>query len=266
MATGIWQAVSGHTPARRLRAVCTLLLRFSPGARWPVLAGAVRDEFTERPWDPPARHWDGPWSGLVGGRDRLAGGTWLAVDPQRRAMAALLNGVRRPPPEDGHARPTRGSLALEALVSGGPSAGDVVDHDGFHLVLATTSGIVAWSWDGSSLTHRLLEPGDHILVNGGVDTGAPLIPHFAPLLAALPEPELEPGAPPARAWGPWLELMAGDGLAPDDERALIVRRTVEDRTYGSTSASLVALSADAVRYDFAPDPTEVSSWSEVHVR
>ncbi|MGK2949311.1 MAG: NRDE family protein, partial [Acidimicrobiales bacterium] len=71
--------------------MCTVLLRFSPGSPWPVVAGAVRDEFTERPWDPPDRHWDGPRSALVGGRDHTAGGTWLAVDPQRPALAALLN-------------------------------------------------------------------------------------------------------------------------------------------------------------------------------
>ena len=48
----------------------------------PILLGAVRDEFVERPWDPPARHWDGAWAELIGGRDQQAGGTWLAVDPR----------------------------------------------------------------------------------------------------------------------------------------------------------------------------------------
>ena len=40
--------------------MCTVLLRLSPGVALPVLLGAVRDEFVERPWDPPARHWNGP--------------------------------------------------------------------------------------------------------------------------------------------------------------------------------------------------------------
>ncbi|HJR26692.1 MAG TPA: NRDE family protein, partial [Acidimicrobiales bacterium] len=61
--------------------MCTVLLRVDPGSPWPVLLGAIRDEFVDRPWDPPARHWSGPWAGLVGGRDAKAGGTWLAVDP-----------------------------------------------------------------------------------------------------------------------------------------------------------------------------------------
>lgn len=243
--------------------MCTLLLRFEPGARWPLLAGAVRDEFTERSWDPPGHHWDGRWAHLVGGRDHTAGGTWLAVDPARRAMAALLNGVRRPPMPDGATRPTRGTLALEALVTGGPAPEAVIDHDGFHLVLATTSSLEMWSWDGEELRHRPLEPGDHILVNGGADTDDPLVPHFAPLVAALSAPDPTPGGPAADAWGPWLDLMAGGGLDPGDERALIVRRVIEGRTYGSTSATLVALSDDAVRYDFTADPRDPATWHEV---
>ncbi len=35
------------------------------------------------------------------------------------------------------------------------------------------------------LTHRLVEPGTHIVVNAGLDAyDDPLVPHFEPLLAA----------------------------------------------------------------------------------
>jgi uncharacterized protein with NRDE domain len=62
--------------------MCTVLLRFRPGRRWPLLVAAVRDEFLERPWDPPAAHWPRPT--IIGGRDRTAGGTWLAARPHSR--------------------------------------------------------------------------------------------------------------------------------------------------------------------------------------
>src|SRR5262245_32551155 len=49
---------SGYPVARvAWLAVCTVLLRFAPGTAWPVLVGAVRDEFVDRPWDPPGRYW-----------------------------------------------------------------------------------------------------------------------------------------------------------------------------------------------------------------
>ncbi len=246
--------------------MCTLLLRLAPGERWPVLAGAVRDEFADRPWDPPAAHWDGPASHLVGGRDRSAGGTWLAVHarPGRPALAALLNGTRLPAPATG-TRPSRGTLVLRALTEGPPRhAEELSGYDGFHLVVATLEGTDLWSWDGEALVQRHLPAGDHIVVNGGADAGAdPLVPHFTPLLARAASPEPDPGLPPAAAWGSWLDLMAGDGLDPGDPRALVVRREVEGRTYASTSASLVALSASGIRYDFSGAPGVEGSWYEV---
>jgi hypothetical protein len=246
--------------------VCTVLLRFDPEAAWPLLLAAVRDEFADRPWDPPAAHWDGPWSHLLGGRDRTAGGTWLAVDPSpgRPAVAALLNGVRRPLPPDG-TRPTRGTLALEVLASGRvPGPDELPGYDGFHLVLATTAGAEVWSWDGEALDHQRLAAGDHIVVNLGVDADEdPLIPHFAPLLGALPSPVLGLDGPTHAAWEPWADLLAGDGLAGEDPRALLVHREVEGRTYASTSASLVALSSGAVRYDFSVAPTDPDAWRRV---
>ena len=249
--------------------MCTVLLRLAPDAPWPVLVAAVRDEFADRAWDPPAAHWTGAWAGLVGGRDATAGGTWLAVDPSpsRPAVAALLNGTRRPPLPHGGARPTRGTLALDVL-TGRATLDDeaLVDYDGFHLLVATLDGAEMWSWDGSTLRHRHLEPGNHILVNLGVDVADdPLVPHFAPLLAALPDPLITTGAPTQVAWAPWTDLLRGDGLEPDDPRALIVRREVEGRIYASTSASLVALGRDRVRYDFSGDPTNVGAWHEVAV-
>lgn len=241
--------------------MCTVLLRFAPEARWPLLLAAVRDEFVDRPWDPPARYWDGEAAGLVGGRDRVAGGTWLAVDPGERRVAALLNGVPLGVPP-GAARPSRGGLPIAVLITG--RLPDPAGYDGFHLLRAALDRVEVWSWDGLALRHQELEPGDHIAVNAGVDAaGDPLVPHFLPLLRAATGPDPRPGLPVRQAWGDWLPLLAGDGLDPADERALIVRKTVANRTYGSTSATLLALSAPEVRYDFTATPGPAAQWSEV---
>jgi Transport and Golgi organisation 2 len=249
--------------------VCTVLIRLAPGNRWPVLLGAVRDEFVDRSWDPPGRHWAGAASRLLGGRDRTAGGTWLAVDPgpKRPAVAALVNGLPLPPlpmPAAG-VRPTRGTLALTLLTTRTPpTAETLAGYDRFHLLLATLEGTDVWSWDGGDLDYRRLAAGEHILVNHGLDAAAdPLVPHFRPLLVQTPTPDPRPGLPPVTAWGRWLELLAGDGLDPADPRALIMRRVFDGRAYGSTSACLVALSASGVRYDFTADPSRPSSWYEV---
>lgn len=234
--------------------MCTVLLRLTPGGRWPVLLGAIRDEFVERAWDAPAAHWPGTHPGLLGGRDQKAGGTWLAVDPSGRAVAALLNAGKREEPADGEPRPTRGTLALRILGDEGLPE-DVSRYDRFHLLRATVAGGQLWSWDGDALTHQALPPGDHVIVNAGLDSDEdPLVPHFAPLLRRLSD-DLDD----------WRELMTGDGLDPGDERALVVRKEIEGHLYGTTSGSLVALSPTEVRYEFTATPADVRSWYEIEL-
>ncbi|MEO7571245.1 MAG: NRDE family protein [Acidimicrobiales bacterium] len=231
--------------------MCTVLVRFAPGERCPVVIGAIRDEFADRAWDPPDAHWTGPAAHLLGGRDRTAGGTWLAVDSGRPAVAALLNGLHRPPQEGGP-RPTRGDLALQILTHGELPA-DLGRFDLFHLLLATVDRVQLWTWDAELLHHIDLEPGAHIVVNAGLDTNDdPLVPHFTPLLEVL---GTEPRA--------WKQLLAGDGLDPADERALVVGKELDGRRYASTSATLVALAPDGIRYDFTATPADPTSWVEV---
>ena len=240
-----------------------MLLRLDPTSAWPVLLGAIRDEFVERTWDPPAAHWAERWPRFVGGRDRTAGGTWLAVDPDpaRPAVAALLNGLPRDPVGERPTRPTRGELVLRVLAGDGvPDGDELAAYDRFHLLLATVDGVELWTWDAEQLVHHLLGPGTHIVVNAGLDAVSdPLVPHFAPLLAALDEPDLDEAR-----WGSWSALLTGDGLAGDDERALIVTKEIEGRAYGTTSGSLVALGRGGrVRYEFTARPADASSWSPV---
>ena len=242
-------------------AVCTVLLRFDPDASWPLLVAAVRDEFVGRPWRPPAAHW--PGTPYVGGIDLRGGGTWLAVDPGAPAFAALLNGP--PLPATGSPRPTRGTLVLTALASGQAPA-DPSAYDAFHLLLGTPRRCELWSWTGDAYTHRPVSPAGHIIVNLGLDAPAdPLVGHYAPLLAAAGDPDPTPGRPTGDAWHGWIPLLAGDGLSPQDPRALIIAREHGGAPYGSTSATLLALRDGTVRYDFTANPGPDAVWQEVPV-
>lgn len=269
------------------RDMCTAILSIEAGA--PVLLAGIRDELVGRAWEPPGRHWpDHP--GLIGGRDLVAGGTWLAVAPEARRVACVLNGRGRMAPEG--SRRTRGVLPLQAAEDGKLARAGLADFDPFHLLSAEPGTAVLWSWDGDQLAERELEPGLHVVVNSGLASdlgaasaggpGAPgqpagasatardheraRIAHFLPRLRAARLPVPRPGGPVAQAWGAWLPLMNGDGIGADDPRALIVRHDLGDgRVYGTTSISLVALARDGLRYDFTGRPGDPDAWYPVPV-
>jgi len=219
--------------------MCTVLLRFAPGDARPLRFAAVRDEFVDRAWDSPAPYWG---DRLLGGRDRVAGGTWLAVDPDRPAVAAVLNGVRRPPPQDG-VRPSRGALPLAALRGHPlPEPAQLARFDGFHLVLGTVDAVRVWSWDGDTLHEQSLPAGDQVIVNAGVGAAG------APVVAALHT---------VAGHDDWVRLLASD--------TVLVERVFAGRRYASTSTSLVTLEPTGVRYEFNPTPRDPSGWAPVRL-
>ncbi|MDH6132105.1 hypothetical protein P3T37_001490 [Kitasatospora sp. MAA4] len=251
--------------------MCTAFVSVDPHSATPVLLLAARDGDTARGWLPPGRHWP-ERPGVVGGRDLLAGGTWLAVgsvDESPWRMACLLNAVGPAAPAEVHR--SRGELPLLALGEEGIGGLDLAHYDPFHLIRARPAEVQLLSWNGGELRTRLLGPGLHVVANDGLDGQADSlgpgddVPVTAaraallrPRLTADARPEPAPGAAPtALAWGGWL------GIA-DDEAVFVHRpQFSEGLWWGTTSLSLVALGRTAIRYDFNPRPGDRSSWYQV---
>src|SRR5436190_4624022 len=161
--------------------MCTLIIGRDVIGPGTLLVGANRDEDPARPADPPTRLWLAPL--VVGGRDRRAGGTWLAVRDSH-AVVALLNrrGVR---PEAPEAARSRGLLALEVAATAPGSDGDAFSERAlaaaqaslaahayapFSLVCATPTGGWVLAHDGArTLEPKPLEPGWHVLTHGDLD-------------------------------------------------------------------------------------------------
>ncbi len=97
--------------------MCTLILGLGILGPGSLLLGANRDESPKRPSSDPGVLVGFPR--VVGGRDLVSGGTWLAVR-DARFVTALMN--RRPVPGDARdpgAFRSRGLLCLDAAVEGG---------------------------------------------------------------------------------------------------------------------------------------------------
>lgn len=267
--------------------MCTAVLSIEAGR--PVLLAGIRDELTDRPWEPPAAHWP-RHPDLVGGRDLQAGGTWLAVAAAHHRVSCVLNGLGEPAPAA--IRRSRGELPLLAAAGQQPIVGEFGGFDPFLLIVAEPGLASLRSWDGAVLTEQVLPDGLHFVVNSGHASelagsggttsdwagpewqGAPppdgrehelaRAAYFLNRFRSSSRPDPVPGKPVADAWGSWFTLVNGDGLDPGDERALIVRRDLDGgRTWGTTSVSLVALTPGWARYDFCPVPGDTTAWYEV---
>jgi uncharacterized protein with NRDE domain len=219
--------------------VCTVVWNWSPGQPLSVLA--LRDEFVGRAFDEPGAWWPDQRT-VVGGRDRLAGGSWCVTDVQTGATALVVNRFER---RDGS--PSRGLLPLTAVAHGARWA-EVVDVAGmasFNLALFDRSGVVVWEWDGGQLRRTDVAPGLHVLTSPGVDAGDPKTRRFGPLFAERP----------------WLDVVAS--TEPEaDPSALVVRREIAGRTYATVFGQLITARLGALEIRSSRTPWQADTWSE----
>lgn len=119
--------------------MCLVAIAWRAHPRYPLVIAGNRDEFHERP-SAPAAWWDEP-AGVLGGRDLLAGGSWLAVSRGGR-FAVVLNNPQRA--ADATTTASRGHLVSE-FVAGNKPGGRFIDavqvrahaYAGFCLLLGT---------------------------------------------------------------------------------------------------------------------------------
>lgn len=245
--------------------MCTLILSLDPTAEWPVMLASTRDEFRARSWRPPAPWWPDRHPGLIGGRDERSGGTWLAVEPEARRVAIVLNRIEPSPLSDAEAR-SRGELPLLAASRGEAAiaAADLALLRPFNLVLAEPGGVLWWRYDGVDLARHEVPPGLHILTAADLDDMSnPRQRFWLPRFEAAAPPAPRPADRAPVGWGGWPELMADVDSPYDDPRAINVRRGGVDGAFGTVSASLLGLRGDAVRFEFCPGPPDRTEWERI---
>lgn len=221
--------------------MCTVVILRRPDHAWPLMLAANRDEMRDRPWEPPARHWDDR-THVTAGRDTLAGGTWMGVNDDG-LVACVLNRMNTLGPDPD--KRSRGELPLEALDHAEAIiAADALSHIDpaayrpFNLVIA--DAMTAW-WvrnDGKQVDAIEIQPGlSMVTAHDMNDTAASArMRKHLPRFRAAPAPE--PTDSNEIDWFGWAALMAdGDGAA--DETMCVDL----DGGFGTVSSSLIALPA-----------------------
>ncbi|MBM3268958.1 MAG: NRDE family protein, partial [Candidatus Sericytochromatia bacterium] len=193
--------------ARERTPMCLLVALHAAVPGFPLVVAANRDEFLERPAEAMAVLRErGPR--ILGGRDLLAGGTWLAVS-DRGLFAALTN---FPSPVRDPARRSRGELPL--ALAAHASAGDAVtafcrefrpaDFNPAWILVGDRHAL--WYIDftaGDFPLARQLPPGIHVLENRPLDEPGGKSEAVRAAVAAL-----APDFPPGGLWG----VLAGHAV------------------------------------------------------
>lgn len=248
--------------------MCTILFLHRAHPRFPLVLGANRDEFYDRPSARPRRLSDAPRA--AGGVDLRAGGTWMGVNEHGIAVGLTNQRTWRAP--DPKAR-SRGEIVTRALAARTPAeiveqlAGvDPARYNAFNLLFGNAADVyVAYARPEAPAVEIVSAPeGVHVLANDRL--GAPGFPKaeraraLASAMGGVEWPDLRRGLAAILADHQRAVIEAvpvpPDGSAYDRE---FVWRNEQICThgdaYGTCSSSIVALREGGVaHYAYADGP------------
>lgn len=226
--------------------MCLLIVEFAPTQREAVLLGANRDERLDRATAPFGVLRASPGR-VLGGRDLVAGGTWLAVS-EHGVVAGLTN---RPSP--GGPDPTRRSRGeLPLLAASGRTADEGIEA----LRARATAGAFNPAWllvaDRTSLRYveidddlgarvEELPPGRYVLENRPLGAPSAKVDRVRGLLPARPA-ELRSALPSVLADHVVPPLAARDEPGDEDRRSGLAA-CVHTERYGTRSSTIVSIAS-----------------------
>lgn len=231
--------------------MCTVLFQWRWRADVPLVLVANRDELLSRPTDPPLQlHHDPP---LWGGRDQLAGGTWLAVDPTGRVAAVTNRHPGGQPPDRDTSRRSRGDLPIALLAPGGDDGAQATmdslaasDYNPVNvLYLSATSATWMALDDQSGRRAGTLTPGTHVLTEQDPDD--PNSPKAVRLLQSAQRISSQ-AQDVNEIVGGFTDLLRSHDRAGDGpETAACIH---SDR-HGTVSSAIVVVTTSGVHYEHA---------------
>jgi uncharacterized protein with NRDE domain len=149
--------------------MCLIIVAHRASSRFPLVIAANRDEDHLRP-SRAAHAWDDA-PDVIGGRDLLAGGSWLAIRRGGRwAAVTNLRGSAKQPDSRSRGALVAGFVLGEATPIGYASAvaREADAYAGFHLLAGVAGESLAYFATGIS-DARELPPGIHGVSNGPPD-------------------------------------------------------------------------------------------------
>ena len=222
----------------RLPAVCLVAIAWQTHAEYPLILAGNRDEFHARA-SAPAAWWE-DFPRVFGGRDLVAGGSWLACSRSGR-IAVVLNDPRRRPAASHDL--SRGKL-VQDFVSGTDCAADFLKalaarehrYAGFQLLVGTVGeGLLSFrSPAGAHEASERVASGGSAYGNSPPDDPWPKETYVAIAFARLvSHSDLQP----TDLFNPLARRESVDGSA--DERTIRATPFVLGPQYGTRASTLL---------------------------
>ncbi len=243
--------------------MCTLIALFRCVEGSPIVIAANRDEYFDRPAEPPRVEWTSNGRRVAAPRDLRAGGTWLGVN-DAGVFVGLTN---RPTSSPDPARRSRGHLVADALRAS--SAGEVAAQfsalspglfNPFNVLVADASEAHTIVYDERPRV-RPLSPGVHVI--GNADPDDRRVPKIARLLDEAHAAAVEPDVLAALG-----DLCRGHRSNPSqigDSRGSLDDTCIHLRGYGTRSSTLLRLadSPDESEWRWADGPPCSTSYTNI---
>ena len=222
--------------------MCTVVVRWSSGQPPQILA--LRDELLTREFDDPGRWWP-ELPDVVGGRDRVAGGTWCATSSGTGVTALVVNRPQKRFADPGAA--SRGVLPLLAVEHGAdwPARVELGGMASFALMLATPHRLVTWDFDGQDLAMTEHPEGTSMLTSGGPENRKADVHLEAFARASYPHG--------------WRALVQG-GPPRDDPAALVVRHEQDGLVFGTVFGELIEAAPGRLSLEYSRRPWATEPW------
>ncbi len=222
--------------------MCVCFVSFGQNPKYPLIIAHNRDEYYARP-TAAAAFWDSDPE-IFGGRDLLAGGTWLGLNT--RGSIALITNYRDPKAKRESAR-SRGHIVNALLESKLPMTIElqaILEKSEEYNEFSTLAYGEGKLWYASSPRRKLeeLNPGSYALSNHELNTPWPKVQKISEQgkLIAQQEENLIEG---------FLALMADTTAAPDEElpstgvgldlERLLSPIFIKTETYGTRCSTVI---------------------------
>lgn len=228
--------------------MCLLLIAIDAVPGFPLLLLGNRDEFHARA-SAPAQSWIDD-ARVVGGRDLVAGGSWLALCADGR-FAAVTNRRTGVP---AFAPRSRGALVRDFVLGAVPPAAflnalreEAGDYGPFNLVVGDRSGVFVL---GSTTREVLrLDPGVHVISNGAIGVRWPKTERLQRRFSETIESGFDEGDETRLLDLLLDEVQPPDAALPDTGVGLDLERRLAPificgEKYGTRAATLVVWRAD----------------------